>query len=107
MFSGSPPGPRYERRSTGGAPPVVYLCHAVAPRRSSYAASLNSSSACVCHLDVAALRRFTPAAGWGGGGGGQPVGVHTPSAAASVHHPVRPESPIRRAVSLHTGKLAA
>eukprot|EP00964_Phaeocystis_antarctica_P001673 scaffold876_cov68-Phaeocystis_antarctica.AAC.7 len=38
MFGGDfglPPGPRYERRSTGGAPPVVYLCHAVAPRRSS------------------------------------------------------------------------
>eukprot|EP00964_Phaeocystis_antarctica_P076877 scaffold47601_cov51-Phaeocystis_antarctica.AAC.1 len=25
---GLPPGPRYEQRSTGGAPPVVYLCHA-------------------------------------------------------------------------------
>ena len=38
MFGGDfglPPGPRYGRRSTGGAPPVAYLCHAVAPRRSS------------------------------------------------------------------------
>ena len=38
MFGGDfglPPGPRYERRSTGGTPPVVYLCHAVAPRRPS------------------------------------------------------------------------
>ena len=37
MFGGDfglPPGPRYGRRSTGGAPPVAYLCHAVAPRRS-------------------------------------------------------------------------
>ena len=37
----------------------------------------------------------------------QPPGVHTPSAAASVRLPVRPEPPIRRAVSLHTGELAA
>ena len=32
MFGGDfglPPGPRYGRRSTGGAPPVAYLCHAV------------------------------------------------------------------------------
>eukprot|EP00964_Phaeocystis_antarctica_P103018 scaffold68316_cov59-Phaeocystis_antarctica.AAC.7 len=36
MFGGDfglPPGPRYERRSTGGAPPVVYLGHAVTPSR--------------------------------------------------------------------------
>ena len=34
---------------------------------------MNSSSARVCHLDVATLRRFiqiTPASGGGGGGGG-------------------------------------
>ena len=48
MFGGDfglPPRPRYGRRSTGGAPPVVYLCHAVAPRRSSCRIALNSSSA--------------------------------------------------------------
>ena len=36
MFGGDfglPPGPRYERRSTGGAPPVVYLKPYVTPSR--------------------------------------------------------------------------
>ena len=59
-ISGSPPGP-----GMGVAPRVVrrpsptYVTPSrLAARR---AASLNSSSACVCHLDVVALRRFTPA----------------------------------------------
>jgi len=49
-----------------GAPRVVRRPSStyVTPSRlaARRAASLNSSSACVCHLDVAALRRFTPAA---------------------------------------------
>ena len=60
-ISGSPPGP-----GMNGAPRVVRRPSStyVTPSRlaARRAASLNSSSACVCHLDVVALRRFTPAA---------------------------------------------
>jgi hypothetical protein len=68
----------------GGAPRAVChpvrssirrLCHAVAPRHFSATRTALSNSSiapapAMCHLDVATLRRFSPAtAGTGGGAG--------------------------------------
>ena len=106
-MSGAPP-------STYGRPSVAYVTPS---RRATRTALSNSSSARACHLDVATLRRFSPATG---GGGGLPVGAYAPPAAAAAAaatvtlsvlttclapapRPVRLEPPVQRAVSLPAG----
>ena len=72
-FGLHPPGPYYIVRPTdmGGAPPGTVVRPSVAyvtpSRRATRTALSNSSSARACHLDVATLRRFSPATGGGGG----------------------------------------
>jgi len=60
-----------------GRPSVAYVTPS---RRATRTALLNSSSARTCHLDVATLRRFSPATRGGGGRGGLLVGADAPRA---------------------------
>ena len=101
----------------GGAPRVVHrppptccLCRTVAPRRPSYliVELVQRPSARVCHLDVATPTAASPATGGGACRFTCPPSLHP--LPRSLPHSVRPEPPIRCAISLNSsprGKLAA
>ena len=84
----------------GGAPPGTYgrpsVAYVTPSRRATRTALSNSSSARACHLDVATLRRFSPATGGGEGGGGGAAGrglkcpPHRRRRRRCNRHPLRP-----------------